>query len=240
MIKTITQIEDVNIESFDLIEQSRTNKCDSSTKFPLHQTEVRMLQIKQHHTICQEYVLPIPYLCQMYHLLNLKHLEVVHGFSLKGLKIGNVGQFEETKTGGSIKFQTTLVSSFNILRIWRRLVVEVQLTLHDLYTIELNIGIYRDRKINVIFNILPLGESEHKLFINIYSNVGFIKPIFQVLLHCASYLTLVEDMPYLHKLAKKNPLSLVKSAKNSKRQTMQLFNRFIDLYQSNLPEPIPE
>ena len=192
-----------------------------------------MRQLNQHHTICQEYILPIPYLCQMYHLLNLKHLEVVHGFSLKGLKIGNVGQFEATKTGGSIKFQTTLVSSFNILRIWRRPVVEVELTLHDLYTIELNIGIYRDRKINVIFNILPLGKNEHKLFINIYSNVGFVKPILQILLHCASCLTLVEDMPYLHKLAKKNPRSLVKYAKKSNCQTMQLFNRFVDLYESN-------
>lgn len=238
MIKTITEIVDLNTESIDSIKRRKTNKCDSLTKFPLHHTEVRMLKLKQCHTICQEYILPIPYLCQMYHLLNLKHLEVVHGFSLKGLKIGNIGQFEATNTGGSIKFQTTLVSSFNILRIWRRPVVEVELTLHDLYTIELSIGIYGDRKINVIFNVLPLGESEHKLFINIYSNVGFFKPIFQILLHCASCLTVVEDMSYLHKLAKKNPLSLVESAKNSKCQTMQLFNRFIDLYESNLLEPI--
>ena len=232
MIKTIAKIVDSNTESI--------NKCDSPVELMLCQAKARMLQLNQYHTICQEYILPIPYLCQVYHLLNLKHLEAVHSFSLKGLKISNIGQFKATKTGGSIKFQTMLVSSFNVLRIWRRPVVEVELTLHDFYTIELNVGIYRDKRINVMFNILPLGESEHKLFINIYSNVGLIKPFFQILLHFASCLTLIEDIPYLHNLAKKNPHNLVKYAKNSQCPTMQLFNRFVDLYESKLAESISE
>ena len=240
MMKTIAKIVDLNSKSIDSIDSIKIDKYDSPVELMLCQAKARMLQLNQYHTICQEYILPIPYLCQIYHLLNLKHLEAVHSFSLKGLKIGNVGQFKATKTGGSIKFQTMLVSSLNILRIWRRPVVEVELTLHDFYTIELNVGIYRDKRINVIFNILPLGESEHKLFINIYSDVGFIKPFFQILLHVASCLTLIEDIPYLHNLAKKNPRSLVKSAKNSQCPTMQLFNRFVDLYESELPEPISE
>jgi hypothetical protein len=91
----------------------------------LRHTEERMLQLNKHHIISQSYVLPIPYLCQIYHLLNLKHLESVHNFSLKGLKIGSIGQLEKTATGGSLKFETTLNPAPNILKIWRQPVVEV-------------------------------------------------------------------------------------------------------------------
>jgi hypothetical protein len=63
-----------------------------------------MLQLRKDHIISQAYILPIPYLCQIYHLLNIKHLETVHKFSLKGLRISNVSQIETTPIGGSIKF----------------------------------------------------------------------------------------------------------------------------------------
>jgi hypothetical protein len=234
MITTNARLEDLDVVSIDAIDGYIIDESIHTHGFYRRQTEARMLQLHQYHTVCQEYVLPVPYLCQIYHLLNLKHLEVVHGFSLKGLKIGKVGGFEATETGGSIKFQTTLVSSFNLLRIWRQPVVEVELTLHNPYTIELNVGIYKNKKITVMFNVLPLGEREHKLGIDIYSNVGFAKPVLQILLHCAACLTLFEDLPYLHKLAQKSPNRLLKSAQRSQCQTMQLFNRFVDLYGANL------
>ncbi len=228
MKKTTAKIEELATEHL--------SEIDSVERAYLSQTGARMLQLKQYHTISQEYILPIPYLCQIYHLLNLKHLEVVHGFSLKGLKIGKISKFETTNTGGIIKFQTTLVSSLNVLRIWRQPIVDVELTLHNPYTIELNVGIYRNQKITVLFNVLPLGEREHKLSIDIYSNIGITKPVFQILLHVASCLTLFEDLPYLRKLAERNPRRLVRSAKGSKCKTMQLFNRFVDLYGSNLEQ----
>jgi hypothetical protein len=235
MMTTNARLEDLDvISSVDANDCFTIDESIHNDGFYRRQTEARMLQLQQYHTICQEYVLQVPYLCQIYHLLNLKHLEVVHGFSLKGLKIGNVGRFEATETGGSIKFQTMLVSSFNLLRIWRQPVVEVELTLHNPYTIELNIGIYKNKKITVLFNVLPLGEREHKLGIDIYSNVGIAKPALQLLLHFASCLTLFEDLPYLRKLAQKSPRRLLKSAHRSQCQTMQLFNRFVDLYGANL------
>lgn len=88
----------------------------------------------------------------------------------------------------------------------------------------------------MFFNVLSLGECEHKLFIDIYSDVGIAKPIFQVLLHVASYLTLFEDLPYLHQLAEKNLHRLFKSEKGSSCQTMQLFNRFVELYGADLEQ----
>lgn len=136
MLTVNAPIEDLNVDSTDPIDYFQFNKSDLPEGFYRCKNTARMLQIKQHHTICQEYLLPIPYHCQIYHLLNLKHLELVHGFSLNGLKIGNAIDFEATKTGGTIKFQTMLVSSFNFLRIWRQPVVEVELTLHNAYTID--------------------------------------------------------------------------------------------------------
>jgi hypothetical protein len=196
----------------------------------LRQTEARMLQLDRHHLISQEYVLPIPYLCQIYHLLNLKHLESVHNFSLTGLKVGNIGQIHKTATGGSLAFETTLNNSLNILKIWRQPVVKAELTLHTPYTIELNIPVYNGQDITIIFNILPLGNNVHKLFIDIYSAILFPKPILKILLHGASCLTLFEDLPYLHKLAEKNLHHRVKANKISNHQTMQLFKQFVDLY----------
>ncbi|WP_373547545.1 hypothetical protein [Chamaesiphon sp.] len=203
----------------------------------LDQTELRMFQLKKYHLISQAYILPIPYICQIYHLLNLKHLETIHKFSLKGLKIGNIGQIEPTPIGGSIKFQTTLEPSLNILRVWRKPTIEVELILHTPYTIELKIPIYHNRQINIVFNMLPLANNAHKLFIDIYSNIIFPKPILQIILHCASCLTLFEDLPYLNELATGNPRRWVRATKTSNRDTMQLFKRFVELYGSSLEQP---
>ncbi|NJR40704.1 MAG: hypothetical protein HC781_20065 [Leptolyngbyaceae cyanobacterium CSU_1_4] len=201
-----------------------------------YKTEKRMLQLKQYHLITQEYILPIPYLCQIYHLLKLKHLESVHGFSLNNLKVTNVSQFEATASGGIIKFQTVLDSSLNILKVLRQPIVEVALILHTPYTIELNVPVYSGKKIAVIFNVLPLSNSEHKLFIDIYSDLPLPKPVLQILLHFASSLTLFEDLPYLHKLSQLNLNHFCKLGK-SDHKAMQLFNRFVELYGSSLHQP---
>jgi hypothetical protein len=201
-----------------------------------HKTEARMLQIERYHLITQEYILPIPYLCQIYHLLNLRHLESVHSFSLNHLKVTNVNQFRATASGGVIEFQTVLNSPVNLLKVLRRPTVDVKLTLHTPYTIELSIPAYRGKKIAIIFNILPLSNREHKLFIDIYSDLILPRPILQTILHFASSLTLLEDLPYLHKLAGSNIQTSSRIGKSNHRM-MQLFNRFVELYGSSLQEP---
>jgi hypothetical protein len=231
------QIESLKINSMSTLKHYKLDSAIPPHGAYFHKTEARMLQLRKYHMISQGYVLPIPYLCQVYHLLNLKHLEQVHSLSLKGLKVNNVSQFEETKIGGIIKFQTTLAPSVNLLKIWRKTIVEAELTLHTPYTIELSIPIYSDRRIVVIFNMLPLGSNTHKLFIDIYSNLICPKPVLQIILHCASCLTLFEDLPYLDKLASKNLHSTIKFDRVSNNETMQLFKRFVDLYGSIMTQP---
>jgi hypothetical protein len=193
----------------------------------------RMLQLQEQHMIRQEYILPFPYLCQIYHLLNLKHLESIHSFSLNNLKVIKVSHFQPTNSGGMIKFQTVLDSPLNPLRIWRQPIVEVSLILHTPYTVELSIPVYNNKHITVIFNALPINNNEHKLFIDIYSNLKWPKPLLQLLLHFASSLTLFEDLPYLRKLAERNIHRLVNMSKVSNHETMWLYRRFVDLYSSS-------
>jgi hypothetical protein len=231
------EIDSLNVKSMSTLKYYKLSSIAPPHEGYLDQTKARMLQLKKYHKISQEYILPIPYLCQVYHLLNLKHLENVHNLSLNGLKVGNVSQFEETTSGGSVKFKTTLERSLNVLRMWRQPIVEAELTLHTPYTIELAIPIYRGRKITIIFNILPLGDNAHKLFIDIYSDLEFPKPILQLVFHCAACVTLVEDLPYLYKLANGDLSRRVKSRGVSNRDTMQLFKRYVDLYGSSLEQP---
>ena len=193
-------------------------------------TQSRMVELQNYHMISQEYIFPFPYLCQIYHLLNLKHLEEVHSFSLSNLKIIKVSNFQPTTIGGTMRFQTVLDSPLNTLRIWRQPLVEVELILHTPYTVELNIPAYNDKRIVVLFNVLPLNATEHKLFIDIYSNLSWPKPILQMLLHFASCLTVFEDLPYLRKLAEKNLDRIVRLSKVPSHDTMQLFKRFAELY----------
>lgn len=196
----------------------------------LEATRDRIAKLQEHHMIRQEYILPFPQVCQIYHLLNLKHLEEVHSFSLNNLRVVKVSDFQPTTVGGVMRFQTVLDSPINALRIWRQPVVEVELILHTPYTVELSIPVYRNRRIIVLFNALPLNSSEHKLFIDIYSDLGWFKPLLQALLHVASCLTLFEDLPYLHTLANRNIQRLVSLGRVSNHETMQLFKRFVDLY----------
>jgi hypothetical protein len=230
------EAESLIIENIHTLKYYKLHSSTPQYESYRHKAEARMLQLEKYHLITQEYFLPIPYFCQIYHLLNLKHLESVHSFSLSSLKVIDVSQLEATTIGGIIKFQTVIDSSSNMLSILRQPTVEVELTLHTPYTIELNIPVYNGKKIVVIFNILPLGNDEHKLFIDIYSNLTFPRPILQVFLHFASGLTMLEDLPYLHKLARTNIYRSVKVGK-SNHKTMQLFNRFVDLYGSSLQQP---
>ncbi|WP_310488886.1 hypothetical protein [Chamaesiphon sp. VAR_69_metabat_338] len=231
------EIDSLNVKSMSTLKYYQLSSIAPPHEGYFHKTKARMLQLKKYHKISQEYTLPIPYLCQVYHLLNLKHLEQVHNLSLKGLKVGNVSQFEETTSGGSVRFKTSLNQSINVLRMWRQPIVEAELTLHTPYTIELAIPVYNNCKIIILFNILPLGDNAHKLFIDIYSDLEVPKPILQLVFHCAACVTLVEDLPYLYKLANANLYRRVKSIGVSNRDTMKLFKRYVDLYGSSLEQP---
>jgi hypothetical protein len=231
------ELESHNVRSMSTLKYYRLSAATPPHAGYLRRTEEIMHQLKQYHKISQEYIIPVPYLCQVYHLLDLKHLELVHNVSLKGLKVGSVSEFEETSSGGKVRFKTTINHSLNILKMWRQPVVEAELTLHTPYTIELTVPVFKSRKVTIIFNMLPLGDDIHKLFIDIYSDLVFPKPILQLILHCASCLTLFEDLPYLHRLAKGNLQRKVRAHKVSSCDTMQLFKRFVDLYGSTLEQP---
>ena len=238
-LQSIANLEPKSLETTD-ISALKYYKLDSVVpphEAYLRETAIRMLQLEKHHLISQEHVLQVPYLCQIYHLLNIKHLESIHSFSLNGLKIIDVGQLEATTSGGSVKFQTVLNSPLNLLRMWRQPTVEVELILHTPYTIELSIPSYSGKNITVMFNVLPLSQNNHKLFIDIYSNVVFPKMLVQSLLHLASGLTLLEDMPYLKKLTEGKIRRSGNADKGSHPATMQLFERFADLYGSSLEQP---
>ncbi|MEH2045306.1 hypothetical protein [Nostoc sp.] len=200
----------------------------------LDRTQANKLQVKKLHMISQEYILPFPYICQIYHLLNLKHLETVHKFSLNNLKIFQISHFQPTNSGGIIKFQTILDSPANPLRIWRQPIVEVDLILHTPYTVELSIPVYNNKRIIVIFYAFPLNDSEHQLFIDIYSDLEWPKPLLQIILHFASCLTLFEDLPYLRALADQNIGRLFNLSKTSNHETALLFKRFVELYGSSV------
>lgn len=219
--------------SFNLDEVGADN---ISTETALCPVQARMSELRSQHMISQEYILPFSYICQIYHLLNLKHLENVHSFSLNNLRILQVTEFQPTAIGGSIKFQTILESPFNALRIWRQPIVEVILTLHTPYTVELNIPAYNGKRIIVMFHVQPLNDNEHKLFIEIYSDLKWPKPLLQILFHFAACLTLFEDLPYLRKLAERKLHRLLNLRTISSHETMLLFRRFVELYGS-LPEP---
>jgi len=205
----------------------------------LRAAQSRMLELQGHHLISQDYILPVPYLCQIYHLLNLKHLEKVHGFSLNNLKIVEVSNFRPTTIGGIVKFKTILDSPINALRIWRKSIVEVGLTLHTPYTVELCVPVYNNKKITVIFNALPLNKAEHRLLIDIYSDLGWPKLFMQILLHLAACLTLFEDLPYLRKLSERKLHRSFSLSKVSDHETMWLFRRFVTLYSSSMEPSQP-
>ncbi|MBL1173617.1 hypothetical protein [Pantanalinema sp. GBBB05] len=207
-----------------------TNLIENQDKLYLSAAQTRMLELKDYHLISQRHILPFPYLCQIYHLLNLKHLEMVHSFSLNDLKVVEVGHLRPTRLGGALKFKTILDSPLNVLKIWRQPTAEAELVLHTPYTIELKVPAYGNKRIIVIFNVVPISHKEHELLIDIYSNLGWPKSLLQVLLHAASYLTLYEDLPYLARLSQKSFATLTKA---SSHETMSLFKRFVDLYSSH-------
>ena len=198
------------------------------------EAKARMLELQDKHLIGQEYILPFHYLCQIYHLLNLKHLETIHSFSLNNLKVIKANKFQTTPKGGFIQFQTRLDSPFNPLKIWRQPIVEVDLILHTPYTVELRIPAHNNKKIIVIFNVLPLGTNQHKFSIDIYSDLDWPRPLLQIVLHFAAGLTLFEDLPYLRKLAERNIHRLFKISNVSQQETMWLFQRFVYLYGSQI------
>ncbi|MEB3358704.1 MAG: hypothetical protein VKK04_18400 [Synechococcales bacterium] len=200
----------------------------------LFAAQARMLELQSQHIASQSYVLPFPYLCQIYHLLNLKHLETVHSFSLSNLRVLSVSQVRSTQIGGHITFETILDSSMNILRMWRDAVVEVDLVLHTPYTVELSVPIYAGKRIIVLFNALPLAEGEHRFLIDIYSDLAWPKPLLQAVFNAAASLTLLEDMPYLHQLSETRASHLFHAKRGNEQNMMFLFRRFVELYGTGL------
>lgn len=185
----------------------------------------------------QIYRLPFPYICQIYHLLNLKHLEEIHRFSLGNLKIVEVSHFRKTQTGGQIRFKTVLDSPFNILRIWRQQSVDVDLILHAPHQIELSVPVYQQKFIRVLFNVIPLNTEEHYLFIQMFSNLQWPRELLRSILLLAASVTLLEDLPYLAQLARRN-IALSESDSDDKAlpQAMRLFQQYIELYGKRLEQ----
>ncbi|HZG40266.1 MAG TPA: hypothetical protein VEZ50_16430 [Nodosilinea sp.] len=187
------------------------------------------------HSDCiaqQSYRLPFPYLCQVYHLLNVKHLEDIHRFSLGNLRVIKISHFHKTQTGGEIRFKTVLDSPFNVLRMWRDPSVDVDLTIHSPYQIELKVPAYGQKFIRVLFSVVPLNDEEHYLNIQMFSNLAWPRELLKAVLLLASSLTLLEDLPYLTHLAKRNYDGLFSRPVERKHpsQAMQLFHRYVDLY----------
>lgn len=180
----------------------------------------------------QIYRLPFPYLCQIYHLLNLKHLEDIHRFSLGNLKVIKISHFQETQMGGQIRFKTVLDSPFNVLRLWRDPSVDVDLTIHSPHQIELNVPAYGQKCIRVLFSVIPLNAEEHYLCIQMFSNLQWPRELLKAILLLAASLTLLEDLPYLRHLARRSYKQLSRRPLQTKEtsQTMQLFHRYVDLY----------
>ncbi|MGF1515897.1 MAG: hypothetical protein ACFB5Z_19670 [Elainellaceae cyanobacterium] len=195
----------------------------------LQAARVRMVELYEQHIVGQAYILPFPYYCQIYHLLNLKHLESVHSFSLGNLKVLGVDDFQTTPAGGIIRFRTALSSSAHVLRLWRRPEVDVELVLHDSYTVELRIPVYGDKRIIVLFNVLPVTDQCHQLFIDIYSDLNWPKPLLTPLLDVAASLTLLEDLSYLRQLAERGELPV---AQKIEQHALSLLNRFVERYGS--------
>ncbi|MGG6241629.1 hypothetical protein ACQ4N7_23645 [Nodosilinea sp. AN01ver1] len=183
----------------------------------------------------QSYRLPFPYICQIYHLLNLKHLEDIHRFSLGNLKVIKVSQLRETKAGGQLRFKTVLDSPFNVLRLWRDPSVDVDLTIHSPHQIELKVPAYRQKFIRVLFSVIPLNSEEHYLCIQMFSDLKWPRELLKAILLLAASLTLLEDLPYLRHLAKRHPKQWTnqRSKKKSVNPAMQLFHRYVDLYNSD-------
>lgn len=206
----------------------------------LEATQQRMAELHPYHLISQSHILPFPYLAQIYHLLNLKHLETIHSFSLNNLRVLKVSSLEQTDRGGVVKFQTTLDSPWNLLRIWRQRVAEVQLTLLTPYTVELAIPVYGDKVIIVMFNTLPLDHTKHQFCVDIYSNLQWYKPVIKALLHFSTVLTLLEDLPYLEALTQKvqrfSPTEKP-GHEAANHDMMWLFNRFVGLYGNHYSAP---
>lgn len=190
------------------------------------------LAVESNRITQQCYRLPFPYLCQIYHLLNVGHLESIHRFSLGNLKVMKIGDFNKTEAGGQIRFKTMLDSPMNVLRLWRDPSVEVELTIHSPHQIELKVPAYGQKFIHVLFSVMPLSDKEHHLSIQMFSDLQWPRELLKAVLIVAASLTLLEDLPYLHHLTKRNYDGLFSQAPRPQKpsQARQLFYRYVDLY----------
>lgn len=208
------------------VQNPKLHNVDQPLSLPLAPSKLPSACIAQ-----QSYRLPFSHRCQIYHLLNLKHLEEIHRFSLGNLKVTKVSDFRRTQTGGSLRFKTVLDSPMNILRLWREPSVEVDLILHTPHQIELKVPVYGKNHIHVLFSVLPLNENEHVLTVQMFSNLQWPRELLRAILIIAASLTLLEDLPYLKQLANSH---IGQSSRSGEETTvapaMQLFHRYMHLY----------
>lgn len=197
-------------------------------------TEARTVELKKDRIISQLHILPFPYLSQIYHLLNLKHLETVHGYSLGRLKVTDIHDFQSTPLGGSVKFRTTVSSPINILKMWRQSTIDVTLTLHNPYMVELNVPVYGDKQMVVLFKVFPSDRKTHKFLVDIYTDLPYPKFLLRSILHFASVFTIYEDIPYLKQLSGKDWDFKVAGNSILNPTAMCLLKRFVSLYGSDL------
>jgi hypothetical protein len=115
--------------------------------------------------------------------------------------------------------------------MWRNPSVDVDLTIHSPHQIELKVPAYGNKSIQVLFSVIPLGDQEHQLSIQMFCDLQWPREFLRVILLLASSLTLLEDLPYLRQLAQRNPSTYQKLADtNPVCETMQLYHRYVDLY----------
>jgi hypothetical protein len=199
--------------------------CTTLTNF-----ERRLHELEDLHICSLDKELSFNWLVQIYHLLSIDHLESYHSGSLNGLKVEGVVEFDPSKVGGSVKFNTTSSSPFGLVRLFRGVESLVTLTMHSALTVELNIQVSANQSFTVMFNVLPLSENRHKFMIDIYG-LASCKILIGQILRAASLYTISEDMAYYQALGKRNLSGIVASTNVDKPPSkMDLIHRFFEIY----------
>jgi hypothetical protein len=182
--------------------------------------------LEPYHILSKEWTLPFSHWVQLYHLMNISHLEHVHEDTLNNLAIGDVVDTIETQNGGIITFITNIKPS--LISLFRKPQNIVSLELLSPFTISLTIPQSPDIQTTVLFNTLPIREDKHVLFVDIYSNLEIPKSILKPAMQLATSLTVMEDIPYYENLAKQDIRNVIRRTKDNPE--MYLYKRYSQLY----------
>ena len=199
----------------------------------LLQFEERIQSLEHNHIMQLEKNLDFNWLVQIYHLMNVNHLEVFHNVSLNGLSVEEIIDFRPTNVGGTISFKTISKSALGFIRLFRGKESVVKLTMHSALTIELNLEVGDNKTYTVLFNVLPLSANRHKLFVDIYGtkkpNIAS-KTILGLVLKIASLITINEDMDYYEKLGKRDLANIIAYDRTQTPNKSSLIHRFFQVY----------